>query len=58
MTLDERIEALRLRFKAMTDDLCDDGEARSLAKAFAPELFTDPPTRWLAPIQEADNADK
>jgi uncharacterized protein YukJ len=49
-SLDERIKALRLRFKAMTDELCDDGEARSLARAFAPELFTDPPTHELVEI--------
>lgn len=56
MTLEERIEAatdaylgaLGLKGRAGSGLKAD---AKAIVRAFAPELFTNPPTMWLAPME-------
>ncbi len=52
MTLDERIEAARRAYPRLTVSMSRD-EAQTVLRAAFPELFTDPPTAWIAPW-EAD----
>lgn len=65
MTLDERIEAAARAVDPAVWDQMDEEErtaqyaevARVFAAAF-PELFTSPPTMWLAPMEISDDMRK
>ena len=61
MTLDERIEAGKLRMATVAtvmqvqlSRLQIEALANAANHAFAPELFTSPPTMWLAPMEASE----